>query len=263
MRKNFYVLDSITNMHVGSGDLNYNIIDNQIQRDQITSLPTINGSSLKGALRHHFENNKNVNDYVKEIFGDEDLGKGKYRFFEANLLTMPVRSNIRSYFNATSISIIEELIRYFQNFKINEALMTDLKALLEVVQKTNLPCLVNCTSNEKVIVENYGVNSIEFTMTEDLVKLFDDELVIFDDTSFKRIAQKLPVLARNRLGENKNLWYEEIVPKKSKFYTLILNEEKKISDFENSLVEQVIQIGGNATIGYGYTRFNLIGDYDE
>ena len=35
-------LECITNMHVGNGDVNYNIIDNEVEKDPITGYPTIN-----------------------------------------------------------------------------------------------------------------------------------------------------------------------------------------------------------------------------
>ena len=46
-----YTIEAITNLHVGSGDVNYEIVDKEIQRDTATTLPTIHASSLKGAIR--------------------------------------------------------------------------------------------------------------------------------------------------------------------------------------------------------------------
>ena len=64
---NMYKLQNITNMHVGSGGVNYDIIDNQVQKDEITNLPIIHASSLKGALREHFK--KRGNNFIEFIFG--------------------------------------------------------------------------------------------------------------------------------------------------------------------------------------------------
>ena len=44
----------MTNMHVGNGDVNYNIIDNEVEKDPVTGYPTINASGVKGALREFF-----------------------------------------------------------------------------------------------------------------------------------------------------------------------------------------------------------------
>ena len=35
-------LQCITNMHVGNGDVNYNIIDNEVEKDPVTNYPVIN-----------------------------------------------------------------------------------------------------------------------------------------------------------------------------------------------------------------------------
>ena len=65
-----YFIQCITNLHVGSGDANYGIVDKLVQRDTVYNYPTIHASSLKGALREHFENLW-VKDPAKvnEIFG--------------------------------------------------------------------------------------------------------------------------------------------------------------------------------------------------
>jgi len=54
MKIELYTIKCLTNLHVGSGDINFNVIDNQVQRDSVTNLPNINSSSLKGAFREHF-----------------------------------------------------------------------------------------------------------------------------------------------------------------------------------------------------------------
>lgn len=94
MTTRMYVINTLSNMHVGSGEVNYGVIDNLIQRDSVTNLPNINSSGLKGAIREYFKENENL---VRELFGsapkDEKTLPGKVRFFEANLLSMPVRSD--------------------------------------------------------------------------------------------------------------------------------------------------------------------------
>ena len=51
MTTRMYVINTLSNMHVGSGEVNYGVIDNLIQRDSVTNLPNINYSGLKGAIR--------------------------------------------------------------------------------------------------------------------------------------------------------------------------------------------------------------------
>ena len=38
MTTRMYVINTLSNMHVGSGEVNYGVIDNLIQRDSVTNL---------------------------------------------------------------------------------------------------------------------------------------------------------------------------------------------------------------------------------
>jgi len=89
-----------TPLHAGSGS-DLGIVDLPIQRERHTGFPKIEGSSLKGALRHDFEaDNKTSYSQVKYdeaitlTFGPEggDLHAGALGFTDARLLLFPVRS---------------------------------------------------------------------------------------------------------------------------------------------------------------------------
>jgi len=54
MNVHVYKYTCLTNLHVGSGDINYNIVDNEVERDPVTGLPMIHASGVKGALREYF-----------------------------------------------------------------------------------------------------------------------------------------------------------------------------------------------------------------
>ena len=66
-----YKIDCITNLHVGSGDLNYNIVDNEVERDAVTGYPVIHASGLKGALREHFSKKKDLPFKIVDVFGHQ------------------------------------------------------------------------------------------------------------------------------------------------------------------------------------------------
>ena len=55
-----YVINTLSNMHVGSGEVNYGVIDNLIQRDSVTNLHNINSSGLNAAIREYFKENENL-----------------------------------------------------------------------------------------------------------------------------------------------------------------------------------------------------------
>lgn len=64
----------------------------------------------------------------------------------------------------------------------------------------------------------------------------------------------LPIISRNCLenGESVNLWYEQVLPSLSVLATIIVSKETGQMDVLNN---QIVQIGANATIGYGYCKF--------
>ncbi|MCD8263202.1 MAG: RAMP superfamily CRISPR-associated protein [Tannerellaceae bacterium] len=113
------------------------MIDNLIQRDPITNLPVFHSSSLKGALREELES-RNF-QHVKDIFGSkpkdsrENTSPGKARFFEARLLSVPVRSDRAAYLMVTSPAIIREFIDQVSMLgcKVPEQCITHLESVLQ------------------------------------------------------------------------------------------------------------------------------------
>lgn len=276
----------ITNLHMGSGESNFNFIDNQVQRDAVTTYPNMHSSGIKGALRDHFKNslpdNEENKKYIKDIFGaenksDEGSSQGKLSFIEGKLLALPVRSNKKSYYLGTTLELIEEYINFLTFFKEDMQEKTKiLKELKKEIIFEEKYSKVYCfeKKEDSLNIEGFenkeNEENKEIRYREDLADkirtlLGIENLVIFKEEIFKEeIAKKLPVIARNYLenGESKNLWYEEVVPRESIVYTGIINsqnvEEKIFNDFISKLEEDLIQLGANATIGYGYTKFMVV-----
>ncbi|TYQ16301.1 UNVERIFIED_CONTAM: CRISPR-associated Cmr4 family protein [Acetivibrio alkalicellulosi] len=285
MRSYLYRIDCITNLHVGSGDVSYNIIDNEVERDPVLGTPTIYSSGIKGSLREHFENIWGKDDQrIIDIFGS-DAGKstnkeskndlkennssnsksvaGKYKFFNANICSRPLRvsEGSVSYANVTTIEIINNLL----------SLLHDLN--IKFIDEYSLPLSVKLDIPEdSFIVNNIDINSIEglpVVLLEDveIKELLD--IIIGGNYAItaKETLEKfeLPVNARNYLvnGISENLWYEEFVPHKSVFYFVILNHNEILSDFNEVLENNIVQIGGNASIGYGYTKLKRIAQSKE
>jgi len=110
-----YFIECITNMHVGSGDANYGVVDKLVQRDPVTNYPTIHASSMKGALREHFEKKwGKSNPSIDAIFGKEgrdgkDSETGEYKFLSADLISIPVRCNFENYILATNKPLADDI----------------------------------------------------------------------------------------------------------------------------------------------------------
>ena len=271
MKTELYKITTLSNLHVGSGDINFDVIDNQVQRDSITNLPNINSSSLKGAFREHFTSEENESNMVKYIFGgdnkESEAQAGAYSFFEAQLLTRPVRSNVKAYFNATSPLVIKNLLETIENFNIefDSTLKAELVKLSKIEIKQGKPIIFENISNailedEEAIIKDFD--------TSKLMPLLGEDLALFSDEDYK--ALDLPVLARNYLvdGSSQNLWYEEVVPKKTKFFFCIAkptnidekDKKQKIDGFENRFNNEgsKIQFGANKSIGYGFSKVTKV-----
>ena len=237
-KENIWFITSKTNLHVGNENTtSYGLIDLAVQRNATTGLPCINSSSLKGALNEYAAHEaKMSSDDLIRIFGSDkvkengksrnsDTKKGLYTFFDANILFLPVQDDKNLYHLETSHDVIRRFRNQMALFGIqlnqdDEALKGELKKALGI---------------QKEVV---------FSKSD---ALFID--LCSDDN--------LPIIARNVLdnGESKNLWYEQVVPAETVFYTLIDSKSdttltKKIGD-----INAVVQIGANATIGYGYCKF--------
>lgn len=264
--KKIYILRLITNMHVGSGDINYNIIDNEVQRDVITEFPAIYSSSLKGSLREYFKNKLgDKSEELIHIFGDEN-NMGQYKFFSGNILTIPVRSNKKYFFRAICPKIIDEFCKYLDYFDIQTELGSVLKEFKKLAEDDK--CVI-FEEIDNIHIETYDCIYKSFDKLEILERLLGENIALLSDDIFEAVSKELPVIARNHLenGESKNLWYEEIVPRESRFYFGVITGEKYVDKFEKLLSMDMVQIGANCTIGYGFTKIDnlndLVGDINE
>ncbi|MBR2025236.1 MAG: type III-B CRISPR module RAMP protein Cmr4, partial [Clostridia bacterium] len=70
----FYKIQCLTNLHVGAGEVNYNIIDNEVEKDAVSGLPVIHASGIKGALREAFSNVEKYKGQIDTIFGKSGEG---------------------------------------------------------------------------------------------------------------------------------------------------------------------------------------------
>ena len=248
MKASIIILKCITNLHVGNGEENYNLIDNEVEKDCITQYPTIHSSGIKGALREYFKTNNLSN--IEEIFGGESVEKeskkqpspGKIKFLSADLVAKPARTTAgeNPYYLITTKTMIERF-----NYLVEEFL-EDQKTVRINPKNEKI---------EKIEIEGIQPESVwEWNPAkESLYQIKEEE--------FKKID--LPVMARNKLdnGISKNLWYEEVVPHESIFaFPIIANEkdQETYKYFIDEVKDKVIQFGGNASIGYGLCKVTVL-----
>lgn len=228
-------LECITNMHVGNGDVNFNIIDNEVERDPVTGYPTINASGVKGALREYCEKRCEAS-VVKEIFGDAGQA-GKLRFLCADIVAMPVRASKgdAAYYLVSSETAIQQYNEKFRMF-------LDKDVICELSKEN-------------------GLAAEGITLSQS-VNVFGKTVYILKNAEFALLS--LPVMARNKLenGKSKNLWYEELVPHHSLFTFAVLAEDcdkELLNQFCVLIDGKLLQFGGDATIGYGICKASVQG----
>jgi CRISPR-associated protein Cmr4 len=294
MSANIYqmcIIDTLTNMHVGSGDTHFGIVDNLIQRHPITKVPVIHSSGIKGALLEYFEQDKEFkkNNDIKKLFGgkidnesDEKEKKlsfqaGNLIFFEACLCLLPLRSNYNVFYYSTSIPTIRD---YFEQYKTFVGKSKDIEELENWFLSLSFDSkdFIYFNGNKELEIEDYtkGNNQTAEKIPANIDGLLKKylmidsrQLAVFKKDIFTNICERsLPVIARNQIkddGTSGNLFYEEVLPRKTKLY-FMLGGNKSVKDsgeavrFFNELKkpERTFQFGANYSIGYGFSKIYSI-----
>lgn len=215
-----FKIRTLTNLHAGSGDAGgYGVVDKLVQRDPTTSLPTIHASGIKGALREFFTEEKKVLT-AEQI---EQIFGASPKPPKPGEEREAKRGDCR-FFNADLLAL---------------PMPQDAAPHFRVVQNT-----ANSSAVQSKLM-TLGAKNLDLKMSG------------CPDGNLKDLAEELPVVARNFLdnGVSKNLWYEEIVPRESIFVTCIQAPDGVLAA---QLDGAVVQLGGNATVGYGFCQFTQI-----
>jgi CRISPR-associated protein Cmr4 len=280
-----FIIETLTNMHVGSGEDQMGGVDNMIQRDPVKKIPVINSSSLKGSLRDFSREQKIDEPIIKKIFGEEYEGSdknnvddpekkttpGKARFLEARLLFLPLRASQKVYFQSTSFNILKEYFLDLKQFGRSGVEIDGMITWLKNNEKEENSGFYVFDRHSGLEIEEFseGENS-ELTIDDDLKNYLINNhsfpftnLAIFADGSFKDICEhRIPVIARNCIGADgisENLFYEEILPRLTRLCFRVGFEksiEEEFNAFAKIMTDNIVQIGANASIGYGLVNIS-------
>ena len=220
MNTHVFLITAKTNLHVGNENGgDFIIVDKAIQRDPLTDLPCINSSSLKGALKEYCCHLKTVD--VKKLFGSDKNSNAD----DANK---------------------------------GEAIFFDAK-LLFLPQQDVETLFHYVTSDEVIRMMNDRIKLFDSSFNYSKPEKFGGKKVETNNKSFSALCDNdsLPIIARNALenGESKNLWYEQVLPAETVLYTVIREDGEALC---KALDGKIVQIGANATIGYGYCKFTVL-----
>ena len=261
-----------TQLHAGSGQA-IGAGDLPVQRERTTGWPTIQASGLKGSFRDAYEKYDGAN--TEAIFGTENSGDqaGAISIGDARILLFPVRSSVAPFLWVTCPAILRKLKRD------GRIIGKTYKWTVPDVQDESY---LGQRNAQGIIFEDLQLSNKEQIEKEildtlkSLLPLDDfynspnlgDYLCIISDKSFSMLVETATEIhARIQLNENKtskNLWYQELVPSNTVFYTVVSmmderksNDKKKADDLMKSLKDilcEYIQIGGDETLGRGWSR---------
>lgn len=254
----FYKLTCLTNLHMGSGDVNYDVVDLEVERDPVLGEPTMNASGVKGALRDYFDTlnkkGKVSRRTVLSIFGSDSNEKdpeekkkgscqGTHHFLSGDLIARPVRVSAGnpSYVLATTPELLAHVGSKLAAFGRENPFIELPEAEPNVV----------LTGSGCAEIEGYPAKQVSCRELEDFL---GKNWALMTPGQLREID--LPVMAHNVLedGISRNLWYEQVVPHESVFGLLVIAPDGDTS-FEDALGgSAVVQFGAGATTGNGFTR---------
>jgi CRISPR-associated protein Cmr4 len=270
-----YWLQPFTNVHVGSGNADFGVVDNLIQRDPASGLPYIQSSSLKGAIKQLSDLHQVPEKDQQEIFGsDASVNKkggnrksqqGASVFLSAQLFALPIRTDRVPFVLATCPGVLLEWRRTIKdlNLTLPVALEKAIQALIIGVADHGSICLQKSLKGAELSASGAQLAHLDSNDASALGDWVDSEnlekLCVVSDTFFIEQCNdlNLPVIARNVLddGQSVNLWYEQVLPRRSLlFYGIIWKDSSQQKTIEDILLQQPLQVGGNASVGYGFTR---------
>lgn len=121
MKARILKIECITDLHVGNGDANFNIVDKEVEKD-LVGYPTINSSGVKGALREYFNQIKENENFINDVFGTGDA-QGQIKFLSADLVSIPARKEDGSatYEMVHTQMICDRVKKIFETFGLNES----------------------------------------------------------------------------------------------------------------------------------------------
>lgn len=225
MATHLWLITAKTNLHVGNENTaGTGIVDKAVQRDALTGLPCINSSSLKGAI------NEWCTSHVKMSSADRKMIFGSVKDGSPN----DSQKGQARFFDAKLLYMPK------QCDDVPYRLATRAEAVAEIVDRAKM---LELDVTEDMLKERVSAPGFLELACRDFSKLCDDE--------------HLPIIARNKLdnGTSENLWYEQVIPAETVFCAMIDDYDGKLTA---CLDDQYVQIGANATIGYGLCKFTKV-----
>ena len=275
MKAKSLVLFTRTPLHVGAG-ASVGIVDQPIIRESHTGYPVIPGTSLKGVLADlwngELENKKRMkNSDVELLFGSDEAKEakaGKLLIGESKVVAFPVRSAKGGF---AWVTCPLTLGRLYRDLGLDHG---------KIEIKSESCCAADeLKLGDSVIFEEYCLKTeggLQADILKTLTDLCDDSLwrsevashlAIVSDEMFKyfvenacEIAQHVKIDDETGTAKDGGLFNQENVPAETLFFTVLYeNADGCFEKLEDKLkiVNNLIQIGADATTGLGWCSVNL------
>ncbi|MEH6577390.1 MAG: type III-B CRISPR module RAMP protein Cmr4 [Amphritea sp.] len=278
-----------TPLHAGSGSKD-DIIDLPIQREAHTDWPCVYGSSMKGAMRCHAEQQALDKALIDTTFGPDtehaSEHAGALLVSDARLLLLPVRS-LTGHFKQVTCPA---LLRRFLADMARSGIQRSAASIPDIAEDQAL-CAAN-PNNNVLYLEEFRFTLAQWPdgavwadlitellalvpglTSDDQTRAIEQNLVLVSDDSFRHLCRSaLPVQPHIRINSetktvaNGALWYEENLAPDTLLYSVIGCQPSRNPSMQmtaNDLITQLmnelfskpyLQIGGNETTGMGWCR---------
>lgn len=298
MTSQVYYLHALTPLHPGSGQAT-GIIDQPIVREKATHLPLAPGPTLKGVLRYELQPSFKDPDIFQALFGPDtdnaDDHAGALSIGDGQLLCFPVRSWYGTFAWATCPFVLHRFQRRLStdfgsgswpaaipsvqgqgHISICAGSVLEQESGKAYFEDLDMQC---SSSDENVALWAAFIAEAVFPDDGTSRQLFGERFAVMHDDDFNFLTETATeIRARIRLNEatrtvaNRALWYEEYLPAESILWGVLEAgpslHPKVPKQAPEMLAEMLallphgelrVQIGGNATIGSGQTRWVLGG----
>ena len=284
------MLYALTPSHVGSGD-NLSYIDMPIQRERYTNFPKIEASSLKGSIRYAME--QKCESLTCQLLGNKNDGEvaSVVSVSDAKILFFPVKSAKGIFAWVTCPMVMKrfqqdcnlmEIAEFAKLDNFDESKIATEESLLLIGDNEVMLEEMVFNATQDAEFENWIDNVVRyFPQNEALIEKdsFKQRVIMISDDRFEHfVTQSTEVVTRIKIGENGvveggALFTEEHLPAESVLYSLLFFSDERKEDgmpaksvakeMRILLENNLLQIGGNTTLGQGLFRIKFGGQEDE
>lgn len=277
-------LHALTPVHSGTGQA-VAVVDLPVAREKATGWPIIPASGLKGVLRDALDDGNNK-QWIEQAFGKDVRGEqqgeaGLLCFTDQRILCLAVRSYFGTFAYVTCSLVLERFQRDAKAFGLAEPRFAVPKVEDMGDQLTALVVPNSALVKDgKLYLEDLDISAKQSDEAQNVAealaqRLFPDNsdsftrrFVIVSDEVFNFLSETaIEVTARIRLKDETKtvasgaLWYEEAVPAESIFAGMVLiadHYKKEVQALWDQFKPNLVQIGGNSSIGRGLCRVVVV-----